>query len=779
MKKQFIQKIMIIFMAVVASILTSCNGDDGIGGDTTTQKEVVTTQISFDELAQYKVIRSDSDEYPAHKAAATAIYEALHNTNGVGLGYETDWVRRGDEVPATGKEILIGTTNRPESIEASKALRYNDFVIRLVGERIVINGGCDDAVTKGVDYFIKNYIDSTNRVITVPIDDGYRGGPDYVVEKLSLNGIEIFNYNVVLADNQEFSEVEKKSLQKNADYIIEVIRNYTGYTLGNDNTSECKIVIGQSKTELKNNEGSYEIDGNTVYINGNGDGCLDYAVSGFLHYVTDGNSISGVNLSITKEDKEFVKVMDSKFIAEQSPINIYVSEDGDDSNDGSIKKPFATLEAARDYIRVNHTIRLSPINVIISEGDYYVSEGLAFEAKDSGHVGAPISYIAEEGADVRIIGGIKIGSDRISKVTDKAVLDRIFSSEAKDNLMQIDLSGISINEIKSNNRTGQDRTEIYYNGSAMEFARWPNRDSKEKAEDGGYLLSTGIEGTNAEGSYTVNFYDTDGHIKKYWKDIDLSKVLVFGYFYADWSENYSNVLEMDVENSRFVANGGGRYKIETTNETRRMYFYNILEEIDVPGEMYIDAGNNVAYFYPDGDANEAEIFIPTVKESLVSVDNASNLTFNGIDLSYSIGMGIFADNAKNIVIDDCEISHINHYGIRMEKSYDCSIINCEIFDTGNGGIHLQDCGDRKTLTPSNILVENNIIHDCTRIIKTYQSLVFASGCGITVRKNTLYNTPHQAIGIDANDLIIEYNEIYNAVTDTCDAGAIYWGAETV
>jgi hypothetical protein len=54
------------------------------------------------------------------------------------------------EVP----EILIGATNRPESIAAREGLTVNDYVIRVVGSKIVIAGGCDLMTKRAIEEFL-------------------------------------------------------------------------------------------------------------------------------------------------------------------------------------------------------------------------------------------------------------------------------------------------------------------------------------------------------------------------------------------------------------------------------------------------------------------------------------------------------------------------------------------------------------------------------------------------------------------------------------------------
>jgi len=65
------------------------------------------------------------------------------------------WVKRDESQTETAKEILIGDTNRPESAEAAKGLEANQYVIKFIGEKLVVAGGSRSAVAYGTKELIK------------------------------------------------------------------------------------------------------------------------------------------------------------------------------------------------------------------------------------------------------------------------------------------------------------------------------------------------------------------------------------------------------------------------------------------------------------------------------------------------------------------------------------------------------------------------------------------------------------------------------------------------
>jgi hypothetical protein len=85
---------------------------------------------------------------------------------------------------------------------------------------------------------------------------------------------------------------------------------------------------------------------------------------------------------------------------------LYVSPKGADSNPGTKSRPFASLERARDAVRVaKHD---APITVWLRGGDYPRTTTFALTSVDSGAAAAPVVYRAVPGERVRIVGGVPV-----------------------------------------------------------------------------------------------------------------------------------------------------------------------------------------------------------------------------------------------------------------------------------------------------------------------------------------------------------------------------------
>ncbi|MBD3321878.1 MAG: T9SS type A sorting domain-containing protein [Chitinivibrionales bacterium] len=87
------------------------------------------------------------------------------------------------------------------------------------------------------------------------------------------------------------------------------------------------------------------------------------------------------------------------------PVTLYVSPNGDDSNDGSESAPFKTLHHARDKLREESG---GEKVVILRGGNYFLDSTLHFDENDCGTAQNPVVWKAYDGETPSIFGGKRI-----------------------------------------------------------------------------------------------------------------------------------------------------------------------------------------------------------------------------------------------------------------------------------------------------------------------------------------------------------------------------------
>ena len=196
----------------------------------------------------------------------------------------------------------------------------------------------------------------------------------------------------------------------------------------------------------------------------------------------------------------------------------------------------------------------------------------------------------------------------------------------------------------------------------------------------------------------------------------------------------------------------------------------MFEELDVPGEWYLDHENCVVYLYQLEDMEDCAIEISISTENLLEIKEAEYLTFRGFTLQGTRGDAVNA-TGNNLTVEYCLIHNIGGSGVII-YGYNNLVGNNEVTRTGMGGIELGG-GDQATLTPGNSRAYNNLVHDWGET-DGYHGIRLR-GVGNLVDHNEFYNYRDVAINHYGNNHIIEYNLIHDVSLESNDASAIYTG----
>ncbi|MBQ6065350.1 MAG: right-handed parallel beta-helix repeat-containing protein [Clostridia bacterium] len=481
-----------------------------------------------------------------------------------------------------------------------------------------------------------------------------------------------------------------------------------------------------------------------------------------------------------------------KEAATMTDAQFYVSvSDGDDTYEGTLDRPFATLEKAREAVRALEKTGLPGVTVAVKAGEYRVA-GLSFTKEDGGSQTCPVTYCAYGDGEVVLNGGMTLPPEAFSPVTDEAMLARL-TEDAKQKVVCVKLADLGVTKaqygkiyaVGSYNTAGRYDgdwagdiyCELFVNDKRQNLARYPDTGWLETEE----VVETGY-GRETDGSLTAranwdevrnpapDVYRVSQELADRvvaWKTLD--DVWVFGYWKYDWADASSPIGSFDHENRtlspKFVSTFG-------TKTGAPYYFFNVFEELDAPGEWYLDRDAGVLYLYPDGDLSGAVIDLSLTTQPILAVEGATDLTFRGFTVKGTRGDAIVVSGDR-IAVADCLIKNIAGNAVVMNGCDNLAADN-EITRTGKGGIILSG-GDVETLVPGNSRAENNLIHDWSEIYQTYQPAVTLNGVGNICAHNEMFNSPHEAITYAGNNHVMEYNLIHDVCLLSDDAGAIYSG----
>lgn len=421
--------------------------------------------------------------------------------------------------------------------------------------------------------------------------------------------------------------------------------------------------------------------------------------------------------------------------------------------DGPLADIGSAITRAIEY-RQRHKSSLTPIAIAVADGVYRVSEPIVLPAAASGSSDAPLRIYAMNPGAVWISGGKALTGFR-----------PLLGGEANE-LPSTSRSAVRVYDFSRNGPVlhglqphgwGEEpsvaNTELYFGDKRMPMARWPRT---------GFARIEAVRGDTGRQFVSEQPIPTGSILgKDSW---------AVGYWYYDWAMEVLPVTAVNGRPNDFELGGTPNFSIRAG---QRFFLVNVLSQLVSSGDWVLDATNRRIYFWPpSSDLSQTEI---SDAESLVRVEGASHIELDGLNFKLSRGPAIVIRDSRNVRVNHAEIRSVGGRAIDATGK-EIEISNCLIHDVGNGGVRIAG-GDRKTLAPSGSVVKNNEIYDFNRWNYTYRPGIGLWGVGNIAENNSIHDAPHLAILLGGNDNIVRFNEIYNVVEDTSDAGAIYLGRD--
>ena len=440
-------------------------------------------------------------------------------------------------------------------------------------------------------------------------------------------------------------------------------------------------------------------------------------------------------------------------------------------NDG----PFATLTGARDAIRqlkVEGKFN-QPITVMVRGGTYFLLKPFILGPEDSGSENNPITYTAFPGEKPILHGGRKITGW-------KRYRGKIWQSDLKNT----DLFNLQFKQ-------------LIYNGKRQTLARFPNVDPEHPKNSGFlYLPSEEIaeakkdidsnkgvlayEPTDwrtwqqapteeARGSKRILKYDPAQLDPGKWAHPKLVEISVLPYH--NWTHNIIAIEDYDLTNHTILLATDASYKL--IRDTR-FFFQNAFEELDAPGEWYLDIESGNLYFWPpDDNLTQYQVEVPLLNGIIQLKGDAAQNSY--VQFVHIGGFAI------QMCKDDRDID-----AVHLESARYCSIFKNTISNTGGNGLTLDDfCSDNQVvgndmadvgrtgviIRGRNNLISNNHIHDVGVLIKSYA--ISINGRMNVVSNNLIHDIPSFGITFRGFNHIMEYNVIHSFGMETTLSGGIY------
>lgn len=463
-------------------------------------------------------------------------------------------------------------------------------------------------------------------------------------------------------------------------------------------------------------------------------------------------------------------------------LHLYVSPKGDDSAAGTEAEPLATLQGARDALRVmrkDGTLKPgTPVRITFKAGSYPIMTPIEFSAEDSGTADAPVTFEADRASRVRFTGSVPLEVNG-QLVTDEKILAKL-PEAARKKVRVWDLPALGLENVTSDQPNGAKNPlgdlQLIVNDKPQTLARWPN---------GGFLDVAGIpedelakvkEARENQKDYRTEKFqwkadpETDAHIAKW---IDEAEPRAAGFWKYNWAGDMISLGEIDLETRTITplkpGSGYGYGPI-----TNAWYGFNLLCELDAPGEYYFDRATGKLYYYwPLIKVGNPAVTLGT---DLLRLNQVSFVNFNGIIFENCRGTALKINGGEAVHLTSCIVRNTGMNGIQIDRGQNHRVAGCDVSYIDWTGISVY-AGDPKTLTHCGHVIENNHIHHFSCRQMTYNPAVRVGGCGVTVSHNLIHEGPHTAVLFGGREHQFLENEVHSVCLNSGEMGAFYCGRD--
>ena len=454
------------------------------------------------------------------------------------------------------------------------------------------------------------------------------------------------------------------------------------------------------------------------------------------------------------------------------PVRFFVSPDGDDSAAGTFVAPFATFEAARDAVRELREAapHAGPATIECRGGLYFRTATFELSEQDSGTPDAPVIWQNYKNETVRLVGGIVLKPDWFRPVHNAARLARLHAP-VRNKVRQCNLRQHGIENFGELGALGGG-LGLFCGGERRPLGRWPNdgwseaRSAKTLELDHAAAAALAREGRFGP---MLAFRYTGSSPRK-WATLD--GVWIRGIWQQEYWLDGWHPKDFDPEKRRLTMDFNAYPHL---SDWRRFYVANVFEELDRPGEWYLDRKKGVLYLYPPERFGVEPLLASMLEPAMVRLSATAHVIIRGWTLEAMRGTAAVISGGTGNALEACTIRNAR-YAAMVSGGENNGLSGCGIYGLEGMGIHLNG-GERKTLAAANLYVDNCHIHHYGQRLMNWQPGVKVQGVGNRVTHCAIHHAPQYAISYEGNDHRFEFNDLHHLCLEMSDVGVIGCGTD--
>ncbi|NUN95031.1 MAG: right-handed parallel beta-helix repeat-containing protein [Candidatus Omnitrophica bacterium] len=390
----------------------------------------------------------------------------------------------------------------------------------------------------------------------------------------------------------------------------------------------------------------------------------------------------------------------------KDPLKLYVSPKGSDTWSGRLREPnrekndgpLATFAGARDAVRSLKGAgkAVNGVTVLFRTGTYALEDTVVLGPQDSGTENAPIVYSAYTGERPVISGGREIKGWIRSRLGKK---------------MGREMWEAHLPEVKEGDWWFR---ELFVEGKRQPRTRLP----KQGFHNFTSLVESPGKHEWSEGVWGAGF--APGNIQN-WKNLQDVEIVAL----TRWIESRSPIASVNIEGGTVTFKKKSTFRLEDTKHPDRFapyYVENIWEELDEPGEWYLDRGAGILYYLPrPGEGPRTlEVVAPRLSR-ILGLEGAEgnpvhDIRFEGLTFRYAeweypeddagsnqaaheVPGALRLEHATRCAFERCKVERVGIYGIEIGPGCSgISVARCTIRDLGAGGVKMGHGSKASALT---------------------------------------------------------------------------------
>ena len=168
--------------------------------------------------------------------------------------------------------------------------------------------------------------------------------------------------------------------------------------------------------------------------------------------------------------------------------------------------------------------------------------------------------------------------------------------------------------------------------------------------------------------------------------------------------------------------------------------------------------------------------IVSVNGTLLDLDGASYLTFDGLAVGFGRDVGVRARNTTGVIFSNGVIANVGNMAVNASGGSGLLIDATTVRGAGNGAVYFY-AGDRASLARANHTLHNSSASYSNRYMYCYVPMVALGDCGSRVVASELFGGPHQGVFMSGNYHELRNSSLHHLVQAASDSGAVYTGRD--